>query len=362
MGELKKNKGQRVEWVDVAKCIGILAIVYGHAVQGGATNRYVYSFHVPLFFLLLGVVFGITRAERTPLRAFVKRKAYTLLVPYYCFAIISTGMIFVASRFVPMTDEDIFSNLPRLIFNVIIGNCDANRPLWFLPCAFVISLMAYGVIRLSNCMKKRTHKLWVYVAFVAVGCVALYVVETFTTVKFLPYKLDGAVFMIPFFLAGHALQEFSCFEKIARWPLYIRILVTAALLLLGGAVGLLNGRSIYLGNYYDNVWAMYLAALATGIGICLLSQMLPTWSISTYVGKHTLGIVLMHKFPVLVFQVVVPFTAPWLAQDSMPMGLLVTVISVALCCVVELGIIRICPFMLGATFKKKTTCQKGVQG
>lgn len=47
------NKFKRIEWVDVAKAIAILMMVIGHEVQGNA-RVFIFSFHMPLFFILSG--------------------------------------------------------------------------------------------------------------------------------------------------------------------------------------------------------------------------------------------------------------------------------------------------------------------
>ena len=46
--EVEQNN--RVAWIDIAKFLGIVAIVYAHAITEGIVNKYLYSFHVPLFF------------------------------------------------------------------------------------------------------------------------------------------------------------------------------------------------------------------------------------------------------------------------------------------------------------------------
>ncbi|WP_278969986.1 acyltransferase family protein [Megasphaera elsdenii] len=45
----------RVGWIDVAKGIAIVLVIIGHTVQfGGGTRNFIFSFHMPLFFLLSG--------------------------------------------------------------------------------------------------------------------------------------------------------------------------------------------------------------------------------------------------------------------------------------------------------------------
>jgi fucose 4-O-acetylase-like acetyltransferase len=62
----------RLYWIDIAKGVGILLVVLGHAGRGIAEagvsdpggflstmDRMIYSFHMPLFFILSGVLFGM---------------------------------------------------------------------------------------------------------------------------------------------------------------------------------------------------------------------------------------------------------------------------------------------------------------
>ena len=46
---------KRIEYVDVAKGIAILSVIVGHTFSaydpGSLLNRFIYSFHMPLFFI-----------------------------------------------------------------------------------------------------------------------------------------------------------------------------------------------------------------------------------------------------------------------------------------------------------------------
>lgn len=45
----------RQRWVDHVKCLAILAVVLGHTyVIGNPIHSFVYSFHIPLFFVVSG--------------------------------------------------------------------------------------------------------------------------------------------------------------------------------------------------------------------------------------------------------------------------------------------------------------------
>lgn len=82
---------QRLEYIDLAKGIGIILVVIGHSINGhGITGHYISSFHMPLFFLLSGLCFNDSRYPNfTP---FLKKgfghycyHAYILLVLCLCY-------------------------------------------------------------------------------------------------------------------------------------------------------------------------------------------------------------------------------------------------------------------------------------
>lgn len=81
---------QRKVWIDWAKVLGMLAIIYGHCFPEGMSN-FIYAFNVPVFFLISGYLcrgedsFGICR----------NKILHNLLIPYLILAFIkAAGPIF----------------------------------------------------------------------------------------------------------------------------------------------------------------------------------------------------------------------------------------------------------------------------
>ncbi|MGG1754302.1 acyltransferase family protein, partial [Bacillus pumilus] len=75
---------KRLEWVDAAKGIGILLVVMAHVPIPDSFKQFIYSFHMPLFFLLSGMMF---RSSSRPALSFIQKKAKSLLLPYLYFSI-----------------------------------------------------------------------------------------------------------------------------------------------------------------------------------------------------------------------------------------------------------------------------------
>lgn len=79
----------RLRFVDIAKGISIICIILGH-LGIHAITRVVFTFHVPIFFLITGYFVS----TKMSVRDFAAKKARMLLVPYY---VTSLVMILVAA-------------------------------------------------------------------------------------------------------------------------------------------------------------------------------------------------------------------------------------------------------------------------
>lgn len=91
---------QRLSWIDIAKGVGIAFVVLGHAVRGilnadipdannilPALDRAIYAFHMPFFFLLSGITFGMRppRSVSPDLAGRVWRLFFPLVLWTYVF-------------------------------------------------------------------------------------------------------------------------------------------------------------------------------------------------------------------------------------------------------------------------------------
>ena len=54
---MDKTNCNRIRWIDAARGLAMCMIVFGHAIPGGMVKQFFYSFHVPVFFFLSGLLF-----------------------------------------------------------------------------------------------------------------------------------------------------------------------------------------------------------------------------------------------------------------------------------------------------------------
>lgn len=156
---IPKNKSdvdrERALWVDYAKAIGIVLVVYGHVARGifnaglgvdqsiyRQIDSVIYTFHMPLFFFLSGVFLLGSMAKRGSM-SLLRTKVDTILYPYVVWTLLQ-GLIEVAmSRYVngQLTLSEVFSFAwaPRAHF-------------WFLYVLFFVFALASLVFRRSSLM------------------------------------------------------------------------------------------------------------------------------------------------------------------------------------------------------------------
>lgn len=344
----KGSSLERIGWVDTVKFFGIFAIVLGHTFDTGIMRHYLYSFHVPLFFFAVGLFFQTSNKNYFD---YIKKRAFSTLIPYFVFAAVSLIIFSFLGEFVAnsldMTDTS--NNVLKNVLDIFKGTCRANRPLWFLPCMFIFSCVCFPLIRLIENQESRKMK-YVYISvFIVLSMLLCFLNDKIFNIKALIWKVDVALFMLAFFFVAYGIMPLL---KNIKMNTAVKCIIAVALLILGGVLAFNNSLIAYLGNRYGNVLIFYFSSIITILGICFLSMAMPDMGFIKYIGRHTLGILLMHKFPILFFQTVFPWTKKYMADNNIGVALIVTIISITACLAAEWIIVKICPFAVGVRKKK----------
>lgn len=140
---------QRYDYLDIAKGIGILLVVWGHILLVGAPHRVIYAFHMPLFFLISGMLFR--REKYSDLWIFLKKRAKRLLVPFIVYSVV-TWIIWASFRFI--RNDSVISFWDPLLQTVIAKGSGAymvhNSALWFIPCLFATEILYFAFSRFNK--------------------------------------------------------------------------------------------------------------------------------------------------------------------------------------------------------------------
>ncbi len=137
----------RIQWIDVAKLIGIYLVILGHInMTYNELIVFIFSFHMPLFFFLS----GLTAKKESVIVSFTK-SVKSILLPYVCMYLILYIKSIATILYKPERFEDGFLK-PFLGLFVGVGydteySVMACVPLWFLTglfcCKMLFSLIHY---------------------------------------------------------------------------------------------------------------------------------------------------------------------------------------------------------------------------
>lgn len=142
MGMQKEES--RHDWIDVAKGIGILLVVYGHVARGVfnanlgmdpdffvVVDRFIYSFHMPLFFFLSGIFF-FSSLEKHGHVGLITIKIDSILYPYVIWSLVQGIFEVILSS---------YTNGHTTLSDVLSFAWQPRAQFWFLYCLFQIFLV-----------------------------------------------------------------------------------------------------------------------------------------------------------------------------------------------------------------------------
>lgn len=135
-------RAPRIEWVDILKGLAIVLVVVGHMKYAEGTanpgRMLIYSFHMPLFFMLAGYTAALSFSHNANLLKFVCRRFLSVMAPYICW------MLALPCIYATTGEISHYS-----FHGACLGILSGWGQWWFLPCLFIMQLMfaAYHLLR-----------------------------------------------------------------------------------------------------------------------------------------------------------------------------------------------------------------------
>lgn len=132
---------KRIQYIDVAKFLAMILVVFTHGSKEGAFVAFVFSFHLPVFFFLNGMTLKI---HDEPFGIFLAKKLKRYIIPMLGLGLIAVLSEQLVNIFLnkPVVDHFIFIGFAKIINQV------RTFAIWFLPALFFTDLMMFGLHRL----------------------------------------------------------------------------------------------------------------------------------------------------------------------------------------------------------------------
>lgn len=205
----------RIEYIDALKGFAIFLVLWGHCIQvyqkdieaffmNNSAAAFIYSFHMPLFFVVSGFFF--LSSLKLNLRTFLGKKVLQLLLPCFVWAILFAGIDGA---------KDILSGRPVDYSAYLLGIIHPMHwPFWFLKelfLSYVLTWIAYRLFKND----------WLVLAIGLLFLLFVLFDITFNTQRSL----------WPFFMLGICLKKnYAFIQKHAKALLFGAIIVFAVCL------------------------------------------------------------------------------------------------------------------------------------
>jgi acyltransferase len=280
---------ERTAWIDIARGIGIIFVIYGHTLGAAGFRYLIYAFHMPLFFFLSGLVFH--NRENEKYKDSLKKDIRRILVPYFIFAIVSLILWWINLD----SNSQTVHSLTKQVIGIFYGNASKgylgiNIALWFLPCLFLVKQIFWFLAKL-----KRNALIFSLFMFSIVGFIS----STFLSNIRLPFGLESALTGIVFFGAGYLWNSLP--EKIGtilnKYVLFLIVVFIFVTIYFADLNFQAYGLQIDIRlNRLNNYFYFYLAAFSGILATILISKFINRNKILEYLGQKTMVLFIWHYY------------------------------------------------------------------
>jgi acyltransferase len=288
---------QRIKWVDIIKGIGIMLVVVGHSnwifAQATTTmfiQKYIYSFHMPLFFFLSGYLF--VKEKYPSFKKFLITKVRTLLMPYLFFAVLSILFDIVLR----LKDNIELISFKESLIQILYlkDKVGWNEPLWYLACLFIVEIMFYFICRI----KAKTTKVFTLLICMVVGY-SLCLINDLV----LPWGIGVALTALIFYAIGSYTKNNKFAGRLILQNKTVFFICLTISVIIGGV---LNTIVIMYYTMYGNFVYFYIASITGIVSYVQLSQFISNHNMMAnifgYFGRNSLVILCTHYFVFKVLQ------------------------------------------------------------
>lgn len=187
----KTEYGDRFVWLDIAKGMTILLMILGHSSLPIIISHWIWSFHMPLFFFVSGMMFVPGKRRWGNFFSYEVRK---ILWPF----IICSLIVLAMAR---IYESNWFAYFLRVITYGWGG-----MPLWFIPIFFVMRMVVFSVCNKASILLACTG---LFICLVIGTLLDFYNIE-------LPYNLSSIFIASAFGISGFIFSFFVSIQNIHR--------------------------------------------------------------------------------------------------------------------------------------------------
>lgn len=314
---LNKSMREREIWIDILKGMAIILVVVGHNTPPSEypwLNTVIYSFHMPLFFILSGFVFS-----KKPGKIYLLKSSKRLLLPFIAFCVV-LELPDILKWLTSLHFKDL--DTLRLILNKIIAGAVWSTPGWYTITWFVTVL--WMSTNLFNYILNKKVKDWYILLILVVGYL----------LSFIPWIIPFRISVVPMAIAyiwiGFLIRKYISYIKSIKTVFYIigggSVLIIITLL---GSVARVDMKFAYYGIPIVSLILSVVSVMFLGIIAIAVAKINILTKVFCLLGESSMVIMYLH-IPMQTILVKYPCLTPALLFATM-LGIIVPLIFYFIC-------------------------------
>lgn len=290
-----EQKKIRVEYIDIAKGLSIFFVILGHAANNLDEPFYrvlLYTFHMPLFFMLSGILMKPkANYHIKDWKDIIRKNLLVLVVPYFIWGLLYSQFSYV--------------NVGRIAYGSwkSLTNAGTLTSLWYIPCLFLVRLEVHLLFWIYKKIKIDSR---ILAAITAVFSFVIGLSLPYIEIPGYVWCFDISFVALGFVLLGYAAKDIL--KKVSEWSgcwMVLGLLISIILLLVGTVFRREELDLVLMcGSLYgDTFWFFWNACMgsAATLFISFLSAKRNIFHLKEtikYIGRNTFAIYILHK-PIL---------------------------------------------------------------
>lgn len=286
---MPKDK-ERIAWIDQLRSIAFLFVIIGHVALPKEMQSLIYSFHMPLFFLISGLTINREKLISIPLKDYILKQFKGLVIPYFWMSYLCYPLWYVTFKMIDNVNTSVFDVFKGIFIgnNLIVSS--TSNALWFLLVLFIANILYVCLLKITKGYN------FALLGLVLICAVFGYLDKGFAQVWHFNVAFTAIVMI---FIGNEFMMWYkkSNFFKRKHDVKYTALIIGLIMLffLIGIISHIINGRISMTANKFGKSFLLfYITALAFSAVITLIVMHLPKISLITCIGRNTLLYVGIH--------------------------------------------------------------------
>ncbi|MBC5661289.1 acyltransferase [Coprococcus eutactus] len=266
---------ERKDWIDQLRGFAFFIVVLCHASVLGVISHVGAAFHMPLFFMISGLLFYPEKVLERSLISQVGHKFQSIIIPYF-WVVFSLFPIWVLNYRVLRKGKANY-------WHTLIGNLVSQdkiypatvNPVWFLGALFFAYLYILIIVKITG--RQRWLRLLMAFGIMALGF--------YFSDKQLPYHVNTGMVGAGYIYTGYLVRRYILEKNVLRNYKNLVIVILTTI----GFVSAFSNKTVFMvyGQYYS-IPLFVTSSLTFSIALILLFSEFSKDKVLAFMGRNTL--------------------------------------------------------------------------